>query len=61
MPVIGCSNFPAYTLNDEELFQLGFDGYMYADDMFEEVYGSFNWMSNIKRYFYYKNLHGWQR
>lgn len=61
MPVIGCSNFPAYKLNDEELFQLGFDGYMYADDMFEEVYGSFNWMSNIKRYFYYKNLHGWQR
>ena len=61
MPIIGCSNYYSSQLNHEDLFRLGFDGYMYAGDMFEEVYGSFNWMSNIKHYFYYKNLHGWQR
>lgn len=61
IPVIGCSAYTIDKLNAEKMFEQGFDGYIYADDMFDEMAGSVAWMGYIKNYYYYKNLHGWGR
>lgn len=61
VPVIGCSMYTFDKLNAQKMFEQGFDGYIYGDDMFEEVSGSVSWMGYLKNYYYYKNLHGWSR
>lgn len=61
MPIIGCSMYTIDKLNAEKMFDQGFDGYIYGDDLFEEVSGSVSWMGSIKNYYYYKALHGWSR
>lgn len=59
--VIGCSMYTRDKIDSAELFSIGFDGYMYGDDMFEESSGFFKWVSYIKNYYYYKRLGGWKR
>lgn len=61
MPIIGCSMYTADKLDAQKMFDQGFDGYIYGDDMFEELAGSVSWMGYIKNYYYYKNSHGWSR
>ena len=61
MPIIGCSMYTIDKLNAEKMFEQGFDGYIYGDDMFEEIAGSVSWVGYIKNYYYYKALHGWSR
>lgn len=61
VPVIGCSMYTFDKLNAQKMFEQGFDGYIYGDDMFEEVSGSVTWVGYIKNYYYYKNLYGWSR
>lgn len=61
MPIIGCSMYTIDKLNAEKMFEQGFDGYIYGDDLFEEPAGSVSWMGFIKKYYWYKNLNGWSR
>ena len=61
IPIIGCSMYTVDKLNAEKMFEQGFDGYIYGDDMFEEMAGSVSWIGYIKNYYYYKALHGWSR
>lgn len=60
-PVIGCSMYTFDKLNAQKMFEQGFDGYIYGDDMFEEAAGVVSWMGYIKNYYYYKQLNGWSR
>ena len=60
-PIIGCSMYTIDKINAEQMFEQGFDGYIYGDDMFEEAAGSVKWIGYIKNYYYYKGLHGWSR
>lgn len=60
-PVIGCSGYTLDKINSEELFSIGFDGYMYSDDMFEESSGFYKWKSYISNYYYYQRVGGWPR
>ncbi|WP_428077513.1 response regulator [Candidatus Avelusimicrobium alvi] len=61
MPIIGCSMYTIDKLNAEKMFEQGFDGYIYGDDLFEEPAGSVSWMGYIKKYYWYKNFNGWSR
>ncbi len=60
-PVIGCSGYTRDKIDSEELFLIGFDGYMYSDDMFEESSGFYKWKSYISNYYYYQRVGGWPR
>ena len=60
-PVIGCSMYTRDKIDSQELHQIGFDGYMYGDDMFEESAGFYKWAGYIKNYYYYKRIGNWQR
>ena len=61
MPIIGCSMYTLDKLDAPKMFDQGFDGYIYGDDLFEEMSGSVSWLGYIKNYYYYKALHGWSR
>lgn len=61
MPIIGCSMYTLDKLDAQKMFDQGFDGYIYGDDLFEEMSGSVSWLGYIKNYYYYKALHGWSR
>ncbi len=60
-PVIGCSMYTRDKIDSQELHQIGFDGYMYGDDMFEESAGFYKWNGYIKNYYYYKRIGNWPR
>lgn len=60
-PVIGCSMYTRDKIDSRELHQIGFDGYMYGDDMFEESAGFYKWAGYIKNYYYYKRIGNWHR
>nr|QGT50836.1 hypothetical protein Elusimicrob2101_0990 [uncultured Elusimicrobia bacterium] len=60
-PVIGCSMYTRDKIDSEELHDIGFDGYMYGDDMFEESAGFYKWSGYIKNYYYYKRVGNWKR
>lgn len=57
-PVIGCSMYTRDQINSEELHNIGFDGYMYGDDMFEESAGFVKWNGYIKNFYYYQRMAG---
>lgn len=60
-PVIGCSMYTRDKIDSQELHEIGFDGYMYGDDMFEESAGFWTWSGYIKNYYYYKRIGNWPR
>lgn len=60
-PVIGCSMYTRDKIDSQELHNIGFDGYMYGDDMFEESAGFYKWAGYIKNYYYYKRIGNWHR
>ena len=47
--------------NSKELHDIGFDGYMYSGDMFEEAAGFSTWKSYVGNYYYYKRIGDWPR
>lgn len=60
-PVIGCSGYTRDKIDSKELHDIGFDGYMYSDDMFEEDAGFSTWKSHVGNYYYYKRIGDWPR
>lgn len=60
-PVIGCSGYTRDKIDSKELHDIGFDGYMYSDDMFEETSGFYKWKSYVSNYYYYQRVGGWPR
>lgn len=60
-PVIGCSMYRRDKIDSKELHKIGFDGYMYGDDMFEESAGFWKWAGYVKNYYYYKRIGNWPR
>ncbi len=61
IPVLGGSMYTRDQINAQKMFDQGFDGYIYGDDMFEELAGSVKWMGQVKKYYFYKALRGWSR
>lgn len=55
-PVIGCSMYTRDQINSEELYNIGFNGYMCGRDMFEESAGFWTWVGYIKNYYYYQRI-----
>lgn len=60
-PVIGCSMYERSDLKPEELHQLGFDGYMCGDYMFDSPDGFYSWSLYIKNYYYHKRVGKYRR
>lgn len=60
-PVIGCSGYTRDKIDSKELHDIGFDGYMYSGDMFEEAAGFSTWKSYVGNYYYYKRIGDWPR
>lgn len=55
-PVIGLSGYKEDAVKGEDLFEIGFDGYVMSDD-----YGYRRAPEALQNYFYYRNLHKWMR
>lgn len=55
-PVIGLSGYKEETVKGQDLFEIGFDGYIMSDD-----FGYRSAPNALKNYFYYRNLHKWMR
>jgi len=61
-PVIASSKFDRGEKDEEELFNAGFDGYLwYNSGLNNGNYGYIEYLRAMKNYFYYKNKHHWQR
>lgn len=56
IPVIGLSGYKEETVKGEDLFEIGFDGYIVSDE-----FGYRNAPKALKNYFYYRDLHQWMR
>lgn len=62
MPVIASSKFDRGEEDEEKLFKLGFDGYLwYNTNLNEGTYGYIEYLRAMKNYFYYKQKYNWQR
>lgn len=55
-PVIGLSGYKEESVKGEDLFEIGFDGYVMSDD-----YGYRRAPEALQNYFYYRSLHKWMR
>ena len=61
-PVIASSKFDRGEEDEEKLFKLGFDGYLwYNTNLNEGAYGYIEYLRAMKNYFYYKQKYNWQR
>ncbi len=56
IPVIGLSGYKEDTVGGENLFEIGFDGYVMSDE-----YGYRRAPEALKYYLYYRDLHKWIR
>lgn len=62
MPVIASSKFDRGEEDEEKLFELGFDGYLwYNTNLNEGAYGYIEYLRAMKNYFHYKQKYNWQR
>lgn len=60
--VIASSKFDRGEEDEEKLFNLGFDGYLwYNTNLNEGAYGYIEYLRALKNYFYYKQKYNWQR
>lgn len=59
-PIIALSEYREEDCRALELFNLGIDGYIYADDFFRNYIGYRYFPAALKTYFDLKNQHGWQ-
>lgn len=60
--VIASSKYDRGEEPEEKLFSAGIDGYLwYNTNLNEGAYGYIEYLRALKNYFYYKNLHGWER
>ena len=61
-PVIASSKFDRGEEDEEKLFELGFDGYLwYNTNLNEGAYGYIEYLRAMKNYFHYKQKYNWQR
>lgn len=56
VPVIGLSGYKEEQVKGQDLFEIGFDGYVRSDE-----YGYRNAPNALKNYFYYRALNKWAR
>lgn len=60
--VIACSKSRRGEESEEDLFKYGFDGYLwYSPRLNDKQYGYLEYLRGMANYYYYKNLHGWNR
>lgn len=60
--VIASSKFDRGEEDEDKLFNLGFDGYLwYNTNLNEGAYGYIEYLRAMKNYFYYKQKYNWQR
>ncbi len=60
--VIASSKFDRGEEDEEKLFNLGFDGYLwYNTNLNEGAYGYIEYLRAMKNYFHYKQKYNWQR
>lgn len=60
--VIASSKFDRGEEDEQKLFDLGFDGYLwYNSNLNEGAYGYIEYLRGMSNYYHYKQLHGWSR